>query len=231
LLTRLTKSLTGRWQDLRQHPLLNPEGRRELRKELAGGHPADTRHRPHLVEAIEWLGRAQDATPDDGFARGYSVLYSRYFGDQGWQPSYPETTGYIIPTLLHASQFLDRPQLAERALRAARWEIEVQLESGAVQGGVIGERRSPAVFNTGQVIFGWLAAYESSGAAQFAEAAVRAGRYLVSVQASSRPVTSWKWFVRMAGCRDDSARIGRGRYPGVASPGKPRWRTTGCGCA
>jgi hypothetical protein len=112
------------------------------------------------VEAIEWLARAQDGTPDDGFARGYSVLYNRYFGDQGWQPSYPETTGYVIPTLLHASQHLERPQLAERALRAARWEIEVQLESGAVQGGVIGEGRSPAVFNTGQVMFGWLAAFE-----------------------------------------------------------------------
>lgn len=182
MLTRLAKSLTSRWQDLRQHPLLNPEGRRELRKELAGGHPAEASHRPHLVEAIEWLARAQDGTPDDGFARGYSVLYSRYFGNQGWQPSYPETTGYIIPTLLHASQHLERPQLAERALRAARWEIEVQLESGAVQGGVIGEGRSPAVFNTGQVMFGWLAAFEESGASQFADAAIRAGRYLVSVQ-------------------------------------------------
>jgi uncharacterized protein YyaL (SSP411 family) len=115
-------------------------------------------------------------------SRGYSLVYNSYFRGQGWQPSYPETTGYIIPTLLHASQHLESPQLADRALRAARWEIEVQLESGAVQGGVIGEERSPAVFNTGQVMFGWLAAFESSGASQFADATIRAGRYLVSVQ-------------------------------------------------
>jgi hypothetical protein len=69
--------------------------------------------------------------------------------------------------------------LAERALRAARWEIAVQLPGGAVQGGVIGEGRTPAIFNTGQVLLGWLAAWEHTGEAAFAEAARRAGRYLV----------------------------------------------------
>lgn len=172
-------SLVARWRSLRAWPLFNPRGMAELRRERQGGHPVDPDHLPHLREAIDWVCRAQEATPDDGIARGYSVFYSPYFRSRGWQPSYPETTGYLIPTLFEAARELDRPELAERAHRAARWEIAVQLESGAVQGGVMGEGRTPAIFNTGQVMFGWLAAFEESGEGIYADALRRAGRYLV----------------------------------------------------
>ena len=70
-------------------------------------------------------------------------------------------------------------------MRAAIWECEIQLPSGAVQGGVIGQGNSPAVFNTGQVILGWLSAFEQTGDDRFANAARRAGDYLVSVQEPS----------------------------------------------
>src|SRR2546422_1920622 len=48
---------------------------------------------------------------------------------RSWQPSYPETTGYIIPTLYAAARRLGRAELAARAEAAARWEIEIQLRS------------------------------------------------------------------------------------------------------
>lgn len=146
-------------------------------QEMLGGHP-EVAHRLHLEAAVEWLCRAQDAARG-GIARGYSLYWHPYFGARGWQPAYPETTGYIIPTLYQAADQLGRPELEERAERAARWEIAVQLPSGAVQGGVIGESVSPAVFNTGQVLLGWLAALARTGDARFADAALRAGRFLV----------------------------------------------------
>src|SRR5690606_37177991 len=182
---RLTRSLGGRWRSVRAHPLLNPVGLGEQLRERRGGHPADPDHRPHLQEAVDWICRAQDTTPDDGIARGYSVLYSPYFRSRGWQPSYPETTGYLIPTLLEAARELGRPELSDRALRAARWEIAIQLPTDAVQGGVIGEGRTPAIFNTGQVMFGWLAAFEQSGEGQYADALRRAGHFLVGAMDSS----------------------------------------------
>jgi hypothetical protein len=181
LARRLLRSLASRLRSARAHPLFNPLGRAELAAERAGGHAADPEHLPHLREAIAWICRAQDATPDDGIARGYSVFYSPYFQTQGWQPSYPETTGYIIPTLFEAARRLGDPTLADRARRAADWEIAVQLPSGAVQGGVIGEGRTPAIFNTGQVMFGWLAALEETGESRYAEALRRAGRFLAGV--------------------------------------------------
>lgn len=158
--------------------------RRELAADRSGGHPLGDR-REHLDAAIEWLCRAQDVNGDGGFARGYAVAWHPYFRERGWQRSYPETTGYIVPTLLEAARDLSRPELAERALRGAVWEADVQLESGAVQGGVIGEGRTPAVFNTGQVLLGWVAAWEATADARFADASRRAGRWLVEQQEPS----------------------------------------------
>lgn len=169
---------------LRSQPALSPTAYLEARRERAGGHPVDEDHAPHLEAAVAWLMRAQDATPDDGFSRGYSLTWNRYFRARGWQPSYPETTGYIIPTLYEVAHRLGRPELADRATRAARWSIDVQLPSGAVRGGVIGQGDSPAVFNTGQVILGWLSALNETGEEVFADAAIRAGHFLVSVQDS-----------------------------------------------
>ncbi|OLC70116.1 MAG: hypothetical protein AUH78_21875 [Gemmatimonadetes bacterium 13_1_40CM_4_69_8] len=165
---------------VRAHPLLNPVAFEELWRERAG-HAVDSVHRPHLLAALEWLERAQDATGAGGFARGYSLAWSPYFKSRGWQPAYPETTGYIIPTLYEAARYLNRPDLASRAERAARWEVEIQLPSGAVRGGVMGERTSPAVFNTGQVLFGWLAAFAHSGSGVFAGAARRAACFLLAM--------------------------------------------------
>ncbi|MDT8342168.1 MAG: hypothetical protein RQ751_11710 [Longimicrobiales bacterium] len=144
-----------------------------------GRHHREGSDQEHLDAALDWLVRAHDASPDDGFARGYSLRYIRYLGTRGWQPSYPETTGYLIPTLLMAAHRAGREHLRERALRAARWEVEVQLPSGAVQGGVLGQGREPAVFNTGQVLFGLVAAWRETGDDVFAHAARRAGTFLV----------------------------------------------------
>ena len=48
-----------------------------------------------IREGIAWLGRAQDnsASHDGGVARDDSL-------ETGWATSYPETTGYIVPTML-----------------------------------------------------------------------------------------------------------------------------------
>ena len=164
-----------------RHPALRPAVILELWRERNGGHLALPAHGPHLLEAVAWLERAQDATVGGGVSRGYSLAWHSVFASRGWQPPYPETTGYLIPTLYQAARHLARPELARRAERAARWEIEVQLPSGAVQGGVIGQPVAPAVFNTGQVIFGWLAAFRATGDAVFADAARRAARFLVNV--------------------------------------------------
>src|SRR3712207_6815520 len=62
--------------------------------------------------ALVWLGRAQDGsvTQDGGVARHFSL-------ETGWSSSYPETTGYIIPTLLDHAVLRNDNALRQRAKR------------------------------------------------------------------------------------------------------------------
>jgi hypothetical protein len=127
----------------------------------------------HLDAAIDWLCRAQDIA-GDGVSAGY------YCAD-GWLPPYPETTGYIIPTFCRLAHFLHKPELSERAVRMADWECKIQLPSGGVRGG-IGINTDPVVFNTGQVILGWLHLFEETADQKLYDAALAAANWLLIVQ-------------------------------------------------
>jgi hypothetical protein len=64
-----------------------------------GSHYQSRVHTPFRLfqAAIEWLYTSQDVGQADGSAAAYNLVL-------GWQRSYPETTGYIIPTLYEYSQ-------------------------------------------------------------------------------------------------------------------------------
>jgi len=180
-LARVSRAVTHR---VRSMKMFNSVATNEARIDRAGGHDLAANPLDHVNAAVDWLVRAQDATNDGGVSRGYNAAWDPYFGPRGWQASYPETTGYIIPTFFDLGEKLGRPDLRARAIRMADWEIEVQLDSGAVQGGTIGEQDPPrpAVFNTGQVILGWLRAHEETSCEDYLEAARRAGGYLCGMQ-------------------------------------------------
>jgi len=146
--------------------------------------------------AAEWLARAQDATPDDGVSAGYFPC-DRDKGN-GWRPSYPETTGYIIPSLLEYAERYDAPEMRERGLRMALWETEIQMESGAVQGGFVCDKakRRAAVFNTGMVLQGYLAAIQASSDEHIRIGAERAADFLVKDQTEDGHFRTHGPFVR-----------------------------------
>jgi hypothetical protein len=136
----------------------------------------------HLDETVRWLFRAHDACERGGVSRSYCLRRHARYHCTGWLPAYPETTGYIVPTLYEVAELCDWPEARERAEQMARWEAAVQMEDGAVRGGTIADPPSPAVFNTGQVLFGWLAAAAATGDASFESAASRAARFLIDAQ-------------------------------------------------
>lgn len=136
-------------------------------------------HEVHLAATIDWLCRAQDVRNGKSDAGGVSAGWS--FED-GWLPSYPETTGYIIETMLAAADVLQRPELVERAQRMIDWELSIQLPDGAFPGhfGEPGSR--PVIFNTGQIMHGMVAGYTQLGRVECLSAAVRAGHWLADQQ-------------------------------------------------
>jgi len=135
-------------------------------------------NRTHLDAAIGWLKHAQDVTGNGGVAQTYLVRSKR------WAPSYPETTGYIIPTLYRYATLSGDEDSRVRARRMADWEIEVQHPTGGVLAGALGDSDRPTVFNTGQVIFGWVRAFEEEGDERYRHAAVRAADWLIELMDS-----------------------------------------------
>jgi hypothetical protein len=140
---------------------------------------------PWLQAALEWIERAQRASTDGGISKGYHILRRR------WSPSYPETTGYTIPTLLNAAATLSQTDLGVLALALADYLLRVATPEGAV-GHWTTAASQPIVFDTGQVIFGWLAAYEASQKANYLEAATRAGDWLAAIQDGSGAWTNYQ---------------------------------------
>jgi hypothetical protein len=136
--------------------------------------PAEDNRR-HLDAAIAWLKHAQDVTGNGGVAQ------TRLVKNLKWAPSYPETTGYIIPTLYRYAAIAGDADSRARARRMADWEIDIQHPTGGVLAGALGDSDQPTVFNTGQVIFGWVRAFEEEGDERYREAAVRASAWLCDI--------------------------------------------------
>ncbi len=129
----------------------------------------------HIQEATGWLLRAQDFGPDRG------VSYGAEFGS-GFLPSYPETTGYIICTLLALAENYGKNEYLTRAIEMGKWESDIQLSTGAVMGGMFNADPTPAVFNTGMVLLGWSTLYEVTREEVFRMSAQRAGNWLLEMQ-------------------------------------------------
>jgi len=140
----------------------------------------------HLKATMDWLCRAQDATPDDGVSGNYDPVAGT------WYPSYPETTGYIIPTFFNYAANIGDDSFRARAIRMAYWLLSIQLESGAFPGpSWLDLKGEPVVFDTGQIIHGLVRAFEETGETRFLDAVHRAGDWLVEVQEEDG---SWRKF-------------------------------------
>ena len=103
-----------------------------------------------LRACLDWLREAQDrsTTRDGGVARHYSLV-------SGWGASYPETTGYIAPTVLSAGDRLADPDLTDRGRRMLDWLVSIQFREGGFQGGMVNQQPVvPVTFNTGQILMG-----------------------------------------------------------------------------
>lgn len=139
--------------------------------------PAEPAVEESIHASLNWLLRAQaNSKPHDGgFSRHYCLR-------NGWGPSYPETTGYIIPTLLECEKEFDRPELGAAAEEALNWLIGIQFPDGGFQGGTVLDKPVvPVIFNTGQILFGLAAGTKRFGQ-PYAKAMTAAADWLVQAQ-------------------------------------------------
>jgi hypothetical protein len=159
---------------------LSPAAKRERKIDLRIGlDVSDPGIQPTVSAALAWLCRAQDrsSTRDGGVARHFSLR-------DGWSSSYPETTGYIVPTMLDCAAAFGDPTLRQRARRMLDWLVKIQLRCGGFQGGQVDATPvAPVTFNTGQILLGLAAGARDFGE-PYTTAMRRAADWLVATQES-----------------------------------------------
>ena len=151
--------------------------RSEFRKDLREPGESDPGAETVIDLGVEWLYRAQDysASGDGGVARHFELL-------RGWDGSYPETTGYIIPTLLNYAKVFEKQEALGRARRMLDWLVSIQFPDGGFQGGAVGSRpRMPVTFNTGQILLGLAAGVQQFGSV-YLDSMIRAADWLAKTQ-------------------------------------------------
>lgn len=142
-----------------EEPKLPPQARRQLELDRAGLPEYDAGPEAVAAANIQWLVRSQYCSifRDGGSARDFSLVH-------GWASSYPETSGYIVPTLIDYADRTHDPALLDRARTMLDWLVAIQFPEGGFQGGKIdGTPRVPVTFNTGQILMGLAAGVRRFG--------------------------------------------------------------------
>jgi len=151
------------------HPALVAAALRELRPRAARSDGE------HLTATIDWLRAAHDAAGRGGVSATFDLA-------SGWQPPYPETTGYIVATLLWHRDIDGDDQSWDRAQAMGEWLLTIQAGDGSFTTGPHVVERRPQVFDTGQVLFALTGLASTTGDDRFAAAAHRCARWLVAQQ-------------------------------------------------
>ncbi len=131
----------------------------------------------HLELAMNWLRLTHKITEHKGSSAAFSY-------PKGWQPAYPETTGYMAKTFFDYSEFSSNDEYFREAIMMCDWLIDIQKEDGGInQGSVLLRDKNPStVFNTGMVMLGWVAAYKKTSDKKYLEALIKAGAFLVKIR-------------------------------------------------
>jgi hypothetical protein len=106
----------------------------------------------HAKGLLDWILRAQQAAGSGGVPESYEYI------SKAWLAAYPETTGYIICSLLRATRLNLTPAavLQSAAVRMGQWLVGLQSPEGGFFGGNIQVPvRQLSVFNTGQILKGF----------------------------------------------------------------------------
>jgi hypothetical protein len=122
--------------------------------------------------AIDWLLHSVRN------GRGGSCAYSIPFW--GWSRPYPETTGYIIPTLLNAAELRGNLALADTAVELGQWLLDIQQKEGFWFASLHPPKGAgqASIFNTAQILEGLVALYHFDSQDRWLQAARRGALWL-----------------------------------------------------
>jgi hypothetical protein len=127
-----------------------------------------------LKDASLWLDRSLRQNKDNGSSAYFHLI-------KGWSGPYPETTGYLIPTLYNLSNLEGYEKYGLLAQQQCDWLLSIQNTDGSFpQGLALGTR--PEIFDGGQILFGILATYKVTKDAKYYSASIALIDWMVRQQ-------------------------------------------------
>ncbi len=155
---------------------LDKNFKRLLIRELLAGLLQHRKKSPRDADSIaacrDWFLNAAEQTAAEGLPALFSLT-------SGYTAAYPETTGYIVPTLYRYAKVYDDNAVRKVAKSCAQWLVAIQKQEGSIEAGYVGMNLPGCIFNTGMALFGYLAAYSEERDSQYMDAARRAALWLV----------------------------------------------------
>ena len=121
----------------------------------------------HIRLGLEWLINSQI----NGYRHSFHFAY-------GWQKEYPETTGYIVPTMLECYKLFKDNRYYNSAKKAIVWLKSIQNSDGSFND----LNNKSQVFDTGQILIGFNYIYENFDEFNIKENLVKSADWLVEVQ-------------------------------------------------
>lgn len=102
--------------------------------------------------ALTWISNSFKANNNLGSSGKSNVLGQ-------FDKPYPETTGYLIPTLIDASKILDKKDYLQLALKQLDFFDSIQNSDGSFQQSI--DNKKPIVFDTAQILIGFISLHQS----------------------------------------------------------------------
>lgn len=179
-----------------------------------------------IGQAMGWLEAAAAHWNSGGFAARYDLRTLRYQGP------YPETTGYLIPTLLQVADFRDEHWTSARAVCAGQWLRSRQREDGSVRCNIdsapddIDKPDTIVLFDCGAILQGFSAlARQQDG--PWRGAAILLGRFLSDSQMADG---TWDRHLYFSTFGTHNALVAYALIDAGRATGEPRFADAGRDC-
>ncbi len=147
----------------------------------------------HQIDlSIRWLKKSFEITGYKGSSHSYSFWLN---AEDGWARAYPETTGYILETLMEYERVFGKQGLQSLVVEQAKWLLNIALPSGAYTSGRYDSKLTakPSIFNTGQILFALMTGYENTQHPAFLEQLDKSTAWLMQQQNVNGSWTKWAW--------------------------------------
>lgn len=140
--------------------------------------------RCYMLSVLEWLKNATAVHQEGGISSHYNLITKKYL------PPFPETTGYLIPTLVEIESAIENSGALELARQGADWLIKRQREDGSIRCNLdlnTDLNRGPDIvtaFDCGAILRGFIAIYSATKEEKYCVAAESLSQFLQRSQQS-----------------------------------------------